>query len=125
VRTRPVPLFQTLLRLRCPHCGAGAVVERHFRIRERCSECNLRYRRGGPEYFSGAMFINYFLSAGSVAATFLFLLLITWPTVPWTALAYGLPLLAVVLIILLYPVSRVIFLTVDVRMHPVAQDELA
>jgi uncharacterized protein (DUF983 family) len=124
-RPRDVPRFRTLLRLRCPYCGQGRVLSGHFAVRERCAECGLRFRRGDPAYFSGAVMINYLLSAASVLLGFLLTLWLTWPSVPWTAITYGAPIVAVVGILLLHPVSKVILLTVDVAFRPVTPDELS
>jgi uncharacterized protein (DUF983 family) len=124
-RARAVPRLRTLIRLRCPHCGKGSVLSGHFAVRERCAECGLRFRRGDPAYFSGAVTINYLLSTASVLVGFLMTLWLSWPTVPWTAITYGAPIVAVVVILLLHPVSKVILLTVDVAFRPVTPDELS
>jgi len=118
------PLGATILRFRCPHCGRGAVLTGLFSMHERCAVCGFVFTRGNPAYFSGAIFINYLLGAGATIFFFLMFVLATWPNVPWKILAWAGPIGAVVLIVLLYPVSKMILLSVDVRMRPVTEDEL-
>jgi uncharacterized protein (DUF983 family) len=120
----PAPLTATLLRFRCPHCGRGAVLKGLFSMHERCAVCGFVFTRGNPAYFSGAIFINYLLGAGASLALFLVLLLATWPNVPWKVLGYAGPVGALVIILLLYPVSKMILLAVGVRMRPITEDEL-
>ena len=95
-----------------------------FTVRDRCAVCGFVFNRGNPAYFSGAIFINYLLGAGATLAAFLVLLVATWPSVPWNALRYAVPAAAVVVILVLNPVSKAILLAVDVRMRPVTEEEL-
>jgi uncharacterized protein (DUF983 family) len=120
----PAPLSATILRFRCPHCGRGAVLTGLFSMHERCPVCGFVFKRGNPAYFSGAIFINYLLGAGAAIAVFLLVLTVTWPNVPWNVLTYAGPVGAVVIVVLLYPVSKMILLAVDVRMRPITEDEL-
>jgi uncharacterized protein (DUF983 family) len=120
----PAPLHKTLLRFRCPHCGRGAVLSGLFSTHERCAVCGFVFKRGNPAYFSGAIFINYLLGAGAAIFTFLVVLVATWPNVPWNVLAYAGPVGAIVIVLLLYPASKMILLAIDVRMRPITEDEL-
>ena len=125
VRPHPVPFWRTLFRLQCPHCGRGAVLLRYATVRERCAACGFRYHRDAdPSYFGGAVFVNYMMSAGLVLGLFLVAVLVTLPNVPWAALSYTAPVVAVGLVLLFHPVSRVIWLSFDVRIRPVTEDEL-
>ena len=93
-------------------------------MHDRCSVCGFVFNRGNPAYFSGAIFINYLLGAGAAIVAFLILLVATWPAVPWKALAYAAPVGALLIVVLLYPVSKMILLSVDVRMRPITENEL-
>ena len=95
-----------------------------FSTHERCAVCGFVFMRGNPAYFSGAVFINYLLGAGATIFLFLVVLVTTWPDVPWNVLAYAGPVAAIAIILLLYPVSKMILLAVDVRMRPITEDEL-
>jgi len=117
------PLFRTLVRLRCPNCGVGKVLDGHFKVHARCANCKLDFNRGNPAYYSGAVLINYLLSSATMLAMFLLAIVLTWPAVPWRWLGYGAPILVAALIIVLHPVAKVILLTVDVNFRPVTPDE--
>jgi uncharacterized protein (DUF983 family) len=95
-----------------------------FSVHERCAVCGLAFNRGNPAYFSGAVFINYLLGAGTTILLFLLVLVATWPNVPWNALTYAGPVGAIVVILLLHPLSKMILLAIDVRMRPITEDEL-
>ena len=93
-------------------------------MHERCAVCGFVFKRGNPAYFSGAIFINYLLGAGASLVALLVFIVATWPNVPWNVLAWAGPIGAVLIILLLYPVSKMILLAVDVRMRPITEDEL-
>ncbi len=103
----------------------GAVLKGHFGVQERCAHCGLRFHRGGAAYFSGAVIVNYLLSSAATLATFLIVVALTWPGVPWRVLGYSVQALVVAMILLLHPVAKVILLTVDVRFRAVTPDEFA
>ena len=117
-------LFLRLLRLRCPNCGKAGVLVRVFTVRDRCQSCNFRYERSDENYFAGAMIVNFMLGAGSFAVSLLVVLLVTWPNVPWTWLTYGVPVLMIFYMVALYPISKCLWLTVDVAVRPVMPYEL-
>ena len=73
----------------------------------------------------GAMFTNLAVAEGVFAIGFVAFLFATWPDVPWTALTYGGAALMLVLPILFYPVSKVLWLAVDVLVRPVTPAEVA
>jgi uncharacterized protein (DUF983 family) len=118
------PLRATILRFRCPYCGRGAVLTGLFSMHERCTVCGFAFKRGNPAYFSGAIFINYLLGAGASILAFLVVLVATWPNVPWNVLAYAAPVGVLAIVLLLHPVSKMILLSIDVRMRPITEDEL-
>ncbi|MDQ8164517.1 MAG: DUF983 domain-containing protein [Gemmatimonadota bacterium] len=98
---------------------------RHFRVHERCSSCGFRYMRDrDPAYFNGAMFVNYMMSAGLFVITFFVIIMAARPNVPWDAIAVVAPLVAIGAVVFLYPISKLIWLTADVMLRPVTQDEL-
>jgi uncharacterized protein (DUF983 family) len=113
-----------LVRLRCPHCRRGKVIRGWYRIHERCSTCTFRYERSDENYFQGAMFVNFMIGGFTFAASFLAVLVLSWPNVPWNALTYGAPVVMLLFMVLLYPISKVVWLTVDVMLRPVMPDEL-
>lgn len=97
---------------------------RRGRVHERCASCGFRYERSDENYFGGAMFVNFMLGAGTFVISFLAILVLYWPSVPWDGLTYGAPAVLLVGMLLLYPVSKVVWLTVDVLVRPVTPQEL-
>lgn len=127
---RSALLVSRALRLRCPHCG-GAPVIAAWRVgrpwgavRERCAACGFRFERSDDRYFAAAMLINLISAELLFAFGFLVAILLTWPEVPWDALTYGAAAGMLVLPLLFYPVSKVLWLTIDVLLRPVTPAEL-
>lgn len=112
-----------LLRLRCPHCGKGRVL-RGRSVLEACTACGFQYRRSDQNYFTAAIVVNYFICGAIFALSFLATLLITWPNVPWDVLTYAFPIAMVGIVVLLHPIAKVVWLTIDVIVRPVSPDEL-
>lgn len=112
-----------MLRLRCPHCGTGAVLQWNLSLHERCPSCNLRYNRGDRHYFGGAMFFGVMLGELLFAVTFLIVLVSMWPNVPWDRITWIFPLGVLAAAPILIPFSKVAWLSVDVFVRPVVADE--
>lgn len=105
--------------LRCPNCGGGPVLRNWFHLRERCPTCDILLERGEEQdYYIGGMLLNISLSFIIFAVVFWGVLILTFPRVPWTFLQYGLVAAMIVLPILLYPVSRVVWLGADLALRP-------
>lgn len=113
-----------LVRLRCPNCRRGKVLRGWYGVHERCAACNFRFERSDENYFQGAMFINFMIGGFTFGLSLLAVLLSTWPDVPWNALTFGAPVVMLVFMVLLYPISKVVWLTVDVTLRPVTREEL-
>jgi uncharacterized protein (DUF983 family) len=110
--------------LRCPHCGGGAVLTWKGAVRARCSRCNLRFQRSDNNYFFGAVFFGLLLGEAIFAVSFGIMVIAMWPSVPWDTLTYGLPLGMIVVCALMVPISKVVWLAVDVLVRPVFPAEL-
>jgi uncharacterized protein (DUF983 family) len=126
---RGLTLLGRALRLRCPHCGTGPVLrgwdpQRWGSARERCSGCGFRFTRSDDRYFAGAMLPNLLMAELTFALVFVAVVLLTWPDVPWDGLTYGIATAMAVGPFALYPVSMVVWLTLDVLVRPVTPDEL-
>jgi uncharacterized protein (DUF983 family) len=121
---RALVALSGLLRLRCPNCRRGRVLRRWYGMHERCAACHFRYERSDENYFQGAMFINFMIGGFTFGASLLAVLLLSWPDVPWNALTFGAPVVMLVFMVLLYPISKVVWLTVDVMLRPVTREEL-
>jgi uncharacterized protein (DUF983 family) len=117
-------IFARVLRLRCPHCGGGHVLNRRAGVNDRCARCNFRFERSEENYFMGAMFFNFMMGTSLFAAALFAIIAFSGPTIPWGMLQYVLPILLGVCMVVLYPVSKVVWLAVDVMLRPVTPPEL-
>lgn len=117
--------FLRALVLRCPNCGNGGVLRSWFHLRAHCPRCGLALERGEAEdYFTGGMMFNIVLVEIIFGLVLMVLVVATWPAVPWTLLQWlGIPLMALAPV-LLYPVSKLVWLAWDLAFRPVRREEL-
>lgn len=115
----PRMIGRALLR-RCPLCGSGGLFEGWVEPRRACPRCQLKLDRGEGDFFLGGYTLN-FVAVELVLAAFLLLgVLLTWPDVPWNGLLWvGAPLM-VLAPIAFYPISRLLWLAVDLAIRPPA-----
>lgn len=89
-----------------------------------CPTCGIRLDRGEEQdYFNGGMLVNIILTFAFFGFALLVFLIVVWPNVPWDTLQYFLAGAMLVLPILLYPFSRVIWLAVDLAVRPRSEKE--
>ncbi|MGH7619492.1 MAG: DUF983 domain-containing protein [Gemmatimonadaceae bacterium] len=93
-------------------------------ILPRCPSCNFRYERSDENYFSGAMFFGLLFGEFMFAVVFLIILASMWPNVPWDTITWALPLGMGLVLVVWIPVSRVVWLAIDVLVRPVQLHEL-
>ena len=117
-------LLRRTLRLRCPNCGEGAVMSWRGVIHRRCSACNFRYERSDENYFAGAMFFGLLFGEFLFAIALLIIVVSMWPNVPWDTMTWAIPLGMVVVLIFWIPISRAVWLSIDVLVRPVQPVEL-
>jgi uncharacterized protein (DUF983 family) len=120
---RTLRLFGRAFRLRCPHCGRGPVLQHWLRLRVKCGACGLRLQRGEHDTFVGSMFILFTL-VGLAGYAVLAVTMAATDETPWSTLEYGLPALAVVLLLVLFPFSKLLWLAFDLTLRPVTPAEL-
>ena len=116
------------LRLRCPQCGAGALLATWFRVRPRCESCGLHFERGDDEehdYWLGAYTLNFLVTETVFGVALLLVLLATWPTPPWTPILAGGAALMVAIPIAFYPVSKALWLAIDLVFRPAQPEDFA
>ena len=122
--TEAMRLLGRIAKLRCPNCGDAPVMKATGVVLRRCRSCNFRFERTDENYFSGAMFF------GLLMGEFVFglsLLIIVWsmsPNVPWDFLTWAGPLGVLLVMIFVIPISRVVWLSVDILVRPVQPEEL-
>jgi len=117
-------LFARALRLRCPNCGGRPVLLSWFTVASSCPCCGLHLDRDEPGYWIGSYTVNLFLTEGLFALVFALGLLLTWPAVPWTALAVLCGGLAILAPILLFPHTKLLYLAIDLALRPVDPNDL-
>ena len=117
----PTPKLTRLtraLRLRCPACGHRGVITGWFRLAERCPPCGLRPDRGEPDHFLGGYVLNLAVAEGVAAVLWILLLAATWPDPSWELMQWSAAVLVVLMPIALYPVTRLVFLAIDLTAQP-------
>jgi uncharacterized protein (DUF983 family) len=106
----------------------GRVMTSWFSIRERCTACGLRFERGHDEehdYWLGAYTLNFIVTEVVFGAGLLVALLATWPDPPWKLLLYGGGAFMVLMPIAFYPLSKALWLAIDLAVRPVQPDDFA
>ncbi len=106
-----------MLRRRCPECGRGPIFGSLWSMNERCPACGLRFGRGEPGYFTGAMYFSYALAIPLIALLTLieWLILPGWSLLKLVALATA---ICVPLIPWVWQYSRVLWIHFDQYVDP-------
>jgi uncharacterized protein (DUF983 family) len=108
------------LRLACPWCGGGPVLDSWFRVRETCGACGLVLERGEPGYFLGALAFNLVALELVFAAGFALVAWRTWPNPPWDLLLVGSIVTLVAGALVGYPFAKLLWLAFDLAFRPPA-----
>jgi uncharacterized protein (DUF983 family) len=118
--------FWRAIRLRCPNCGGPHILKSWFTLKHRCPTCGLRFERGESEdYFFGGIYFNVALAEALFSMVLLVTMIVTWPNVPWAGVEYTLAAMMIAAPIVLYPVSRVLWLAFDLLLRPPDAEEMA
>jgi uncharacterized protein (DUF983 family) len=99
-----------------------------FTVNERCSACGLRFERGRDEehdYWLGAYTLNFIVTEVVFGIGLLVVLLLTWPDPPWRLLLWGGGVLMIVTPIVFYPVSKALWLAIDLVARPPQPEDFA
>ena len=107
------------IRRRCAWCGGrGAFFTGWFAKQDRCRTCGIGWQRGYEGFELGALAISAILVLGTLVAAMTVGIVLTLPGVDVLPLLLILGAGAVVLPILLYPVSYTLWQAVDLAMRP-------
>jgi uncharacterized protein (DUF983 family) len=120
---RAVRILGRAVARRCPECGSNGIFRTYLHQRTSCPDCRLRLDRGEPDFFIGAYTVNLIVAELLVFFGGLGVLLWSWPEVPWNALMYGMAALMVAAPIILYPLSRQLWLALDLIFRPAEMAE--
>ena len=83
-----------------------------------CPHCGLVLDRDESDYFYGAYMLNFVAAELVVVVAFVVALIVSWPTPPWNALLYGTIALAVIAPFALYPMTKGVWLAIDLVFRP-------
>jgi uncharacterized protein (DUF983 family) len=107
------------VRRRCPWCGGRrAFFTGWFAKQDRCGTCGLGWQRGYEGFELGAMAINIIVVFGTLIVGLIVAVAVTVPDIPVAPLVVAFGAVAVVLPIVVYPVSYTVWQAVDLTMHP-------
>lgn len=90
-----------------------------------CPSCHLKLDRGEPDYFMGAYTINFVAAELMIVCTAGVVIWMTWPTVPWDGLMWGLIIAMIPAPILFYPFAKSLWLALDLTLRPLTLSDLA
>lgn len=116
-------LLRRAIRLRCPNCGARGIRVGYFKLKNRCPTCGMMLERGEGDYFVGAYTLNLIAVEAILAATFVIVMVTTWPNPPWNALQYGGVSLAILAPIVCYPFAKTVWLALDLIFRPPKRED--
>jgi uncharacterized protein (DUF983 family) len=113
------------LRRRCPRCGGRESFNGWLTLKDDCPTCNLHYERVDG-YWLGSMVINLGVTQIVFLIVFVGGMVLTWPDVPWTGLLIAVVAVAVVVPIVIHPISRMLWVAGErhfhVKAHPNSRD---
>jgi uncharacterized protein (DUF983 family) len=113
--TRRNLLFARALMLRCPHCGGRHVLRHWLAMKDACPTCGLSLAGGNR---AGAYILNLFTSEMLLMVVLATVVVRSWPNPPYDLLQWLAPLLMVLAPLVFYPFSKMVFVAIDLAMHP-------
>ena len=109
---------------RCPRCGGGKLFTGWLSMKARCPRCGMCFERE-EGFFLGAFVVNFGVMLISMAAFIGVGVALTLPDPDPVKLAIGGILVAVVVPIAFYPMSRTFWSAIDLWMKPLEPQEIA
>jgi len=118
-------MVRRALVLRCPWCGSRRTfIRRWLGKHERCRTCGIRWRR--EEGFElGTVALNTVITFGALAIGMLVAFILTVPDVPVLRLVLLLSSVAIVVPVLVYPLTYTVWLAFDLATRRPSAAELA
>ena len=117
-------LFGRAVIFRCPNCGGRPVLRTWIKLRDRCPECGLRLERGEHDYFSGSVLFNFIFSELLFAFIFAAYLIAKHGDVNWDILQWVLIAFVALAPVVMYSMSKLLWLAFDLMLRPVTPEEL-
>jgi uncharacterized protein (DUF983 family) len=103
--------FRRALMLRCPRCGSTGIFRRLTMI-DACPRCGLVFERS-QGYWLGAMTLNLALTIAVVVGVLVGWIVVAWPDVPWTAVTVAGAAAGVLVPVLFYDHSKVLWVALE------------
>jgi uncharacterized protein (DUF983 family) len=104
--------------LRCPACGSRGILRHWLRLADCCPSCGLRPDRGEADHFLGGYVISLGIAESVAVLLWLILLAMSWPSPSWAVMEWSAALLVVLTPLALYPITRLLFLALDLAAQP-------
>lgn len=117
------PSLFKALRLRCPLCGHKPITAGYGELVETCPNCHYTYAQGEDGYYVGALIVNMAVCLISFFVTFVGVIVLTWPDVPWNALTFIAIGVMIAVPIWFYPRSKTVWVWLDLKIHPYQSGE--
>jgi uncharacterized protein (DUF983 family) len=107
------------IRRRCAWCGGrGAFFTGWFHKQDRCRTCGIGWHRGYEGFELGAMTISIIVCFGALVVGLGVGVAVTWPDIEVVPMLIVLGAVALLLPVIVYPVSYTVWQAVDLAMHP-------
>jgi hypothetical protein len=90
-----------------------------------CPVCGFHLDRDEPGYWVGSYTVNLFLTEAGFALTLVGGIFLTWPAVPWNALLAASIAVNLILPIVVFPHSKMLYLAIDLTFRPPEEQDLA
>ncbi len=87
-------------------------------LADRCPHCALRLDRGESDHFLGGYVLNLGIAEAVAAMLWAVLLVATWPDPSWRLMEWSGAALVIVMPVVMYPFTRLLFLAVDLIAQP-------
>ena len=113
--SRRTQLFARALTLRCPHCGGRHVLRHWLAMNPSCPDCGLVLAVGNRP---GAYILNIAMAELVLLVMLATITIRTWPDPPYDLLQWLAPLLMIVMPLVFYPFSKMLFVAIDLALHP-------
>jgi hypothetical protein len=94
-------------------------------MRETCPGCHLILDRGETDYFLGGYTVNFIVAELLIVLGAAAGIVFTWPDVPWTLITWALVVLMIIAPLAFYPLSKSLWLALDLIFRPVTLGDLA
>lgn len=90
-------------------------------MRSACPHCGLSLAAGNSV---GANLLNLVLAELVLLIVIVGVVVGSWPDPPWNLLQYGAPVLMLLTPLVFFPFSRLLFVAIDLAMHPGASPDV-